>query len=533
MMVDPIVRAAVTAALLALVFVAAALSLWRALHTGSIAAGLGRLLAWLRHEEGGDRVDAIDCRVAQMCRERRLERARAAALFGIVLAAAAEWWLFMKQVHYSEFIAVSLQVFMAALANLFPRCLTLATVDAIFCVALLLMIMVVVLTGRDMYYDSCGYAFSRIVFGSTFWCFFNLRPSLNVAGLFLLAVAWTTVMLLSSHAPHWIHAVVAFLHVGVISMLLCWIDHLLTTSVRLEIRAADSGKELAAVRTLLDSICDVIVECDSCFRLMRHSPKLSTMLLRNTGLSLQGAIVLDFMPSEADRDAFRQNMAISSDASSPSSQASVFHGKLRDANGGVIAIEFFAIAFRGPSDQQRRLLGMREFTDIQPLAALPESPPAPPRRPRRRGLRGTPPSPERADLTSSGSSSDASSEASSASGSDLPGGGPIPAAGGGGPAAAAPGLETVYAVKKLTLGGILSVWRVDSAGQACCQWHAALAEATRITTRLSATGCDQTFGPANPWQCSRCGIVDVRYRRRREGRGCRLCKAMTTAGMHL
>mmetsp|Transcript_30486 Transcript_30486/g.94708 ORF Transcript_30486/g.94708 Transcript_30486/m.94708 type:complete len:358 (-) Transcript_30486:241-1314(-) len=354
--------------------------------------------------------------------------------------------------------------------------------DAIFCLSILLMIMSVVLSGKDRFYDACGYSFSRLVFASSFWCFFNLRPGLGAAGLHSIAVAYTASMLIFEHSPAWIYYFIAYLHVGAISALLFWVDHLFTNSIRLEIRAADSGQELTAVKTLLDSICDVVVECTADFRLTRHSPNLLSMLLRSSGLSLEGTPVMDFMPP-ADREAFCRNMAVADEASS---RASVFRGGLRDSNGGSIAVEFFAIGFGGQDGRKRHLLGVREFTDIQPLAKLRKHCSKDHKRRVPSKWAGTSPTPpEQGDVSSCGSGSDTSQadgqegptaggQGSAASGQSPQAGGQDPTGGGGEPEASSSYIETLWIAKCRTLASALTQWCVDVEGRCCCRMHASM-----------------------------------------------------------
>mmetsp|Transcript_107011 Transcript_107011/g.335589 ORF Transcript_107011/g.335589 Transcript_107011/m.335589 type:complete len:142 (-) Transcript_107011:239-664(-) len=85
-------------------------------------------------------------------------------------------------------------------------------------------------------------------------------------------------------------------------------------------------------------------------------------------LSLMGRMLQDFMPEHTDRERFDERMMGADEAAE---HAAVSHTKLRDAVGGTIDMELFSVAFKGADDRRRYVPGMREFTNIQPMAELP------------------------------------------------------------------------------------------------------------------------------------------------------------------
>jgi len=290
-------------------------------------------------------------------------------------------------------------------------------------------------------------------------------------------------------------------------MALVWIDYVITFGIRLEILAQDSSNELRAVKRLLGTICDVVVELDSKLNLVHHSPRLSDILISASGRSLQGLAIQEFMPSDDDRKEFVVRMHSGSDEAS--AHADVFHTKLRDSSGSNIAMEFFSVQFRGPDTRMRHLLGMREFTDIHPLTPSPEQLPS----------QLMPSHPGRVDtqMRQDACPAEVERDARSLSASDTPS---LCSDGDG------PKMETADVAKKLTIASTLMGWSITESEGACCPWHLQLAESMRVIDAMLRGRCQPEFGPVGKWSCRNCGIAAVEYRNRALKHCCLLCKGV-------
>jgi len=126
--------------------------------------------------------------------------------------------------------------------------------------------------------------------------------------------------------------------------------------------------EQSATRALLGTVCDVIVELDATLTIADEAPQLSHLLLRS-GTSLQGEQLQAFMPDEDDRTAYTKAM-LNTSVDIP---ARAFHTRIRDSDGNSLSMELFAVQFEGVDGLPQHLLGMREFTDLPPLAKLPDA----------------------------------------------------------------------------------------------------------------------------------------------------------------
>uniref|UniRef100_A0A7S4SRH5 Uncharacterized protein n=1 Tax=Alexandrium monilatum TaxID=311494 RepID=A0A7S4SRH5_9DINO len=488
----------VSLSVLAILSASVARRLWlEGSHLRGVAAGILRQCCpWVRRPQ-----DPVSQRIAEKCLEWRLERARQLVMlvncFLVALTALRLLRIALRrdvqQMSAVQTAADSVASAGFALLGLFPGVLTVRTIDAAHsCCMLAIVVFIFGMVPED---GSESVFIARINTAVMLVCILNINPWINSVWIALVAACLTfkAVMAGQYFSYVWVTAALQI-------MLVSWLDHVLTAAVRLRILGLDSGKELAAVKTLLGTICDVVVELDSRRRLMQHCPRLANILLHGTGRSLQGAGIEDFIPLAADREDFARHVGGSHEGSA---RADVFHARLRDSHGGAIAMELFSVAFEGPDARRRHLLGMREFTDIPPLQPLPEFPPQP-----------SPPPPERTPSHGTAALADhtgtLSSRSSTSSSSN--------------PEAGAAPMETEHAAKVLTLSSTLMTWSLRPREGGCCPLHALLADLRTVAAHMAAGPCRPGFRPADgAWQCRRCGIVAEEYRSERRGRQCLLC----------
>uniref|UniRef100_A0A7S4VMA6 Uncharacterized protein n=1 Tax=Alexandrium monilatum TaxID=311494 RepID=A0A7S4VMA6_9DINO len=495
---DRLVEVVLSVSLLALLSASVARRLWlEGPRLPGVAAGI--LRQWcpcFRRPQ-----DPISQRIAEKCLEWRLERAQQLVMLVccfLVALTAVQLVLTVQRSDAPQYSAVQMAAQYVvtagfALLGLFPCVLTARTIDSAHSCYMLMVVVFVFGEGTEAGGES-GFVITvntAVVLG----CVLNLNPGINSIWATSVAVALTFKAVTAGQGflQFW---VCATLQIVVVS----WFDHALAAAVRLRILGLDSCNELAAVKTLLGTICDVVVELDSRRRLMQHCPRLANILLHGTGRSLQGASIEDFISSAADREDFARHLCGSYEGSA---EADVFHARLCDSHGGAVAMELFSVAFEGPDARRRHLLGMREFTDIPPLQPLPELPPQPSSpRPERTPSHGTGAPVDRTETLSSGSSTSNS---------------------GGSEARGAP-IETECAAKVLSLSSTLLTWSLRPQEGHCCPLHALLADSRSVAARMAAGPCRPAFRPADgAWQCRRCGIMDEEYRTQRKRQQCLLC----------
>jgi len=363
----------------------------------------------------------------------------------------------------------------------------------------------------------------------TFWCAFDLQPRMNAVRM---ATVFASLVFQANAANE------ASLGFGIVFaafyLLLFGIHNMFMKIVRLEIHAMDSGNELSAVKILLGTICDVVVELDSNLRFMQHSPGLAGVLLHGASHSIQGASLQDFLHGEDAQQEILRRLACSSEAATA---ADVFHAKMRDATGGSVAMELFSVAFHGSDNRRRHLLGMREFTDVAPVMRPLErrwepAQPPPVVSPR---WHGTPAAPEQGEIDAqppSRAPSRASSLSPSRASSPSPSQASSPRARRSAPSRTAssagpaerPVRETSHAAKKISLSTTILGWRVDRLDNACCPMHALAHQARRMVGDLLSESCFPEFQIDTGWQCERCGIASDQYRIKQKRHKCLLCK---------
>lgn len=304
---------------------------------------------------------------------------------------------------------------------------------------------------------------------------------------------------------------------------------LIQTDVRRKIDQVIFTNERSATGALLDMLCDVIVELDATLTIADEAPQLSHMLLRS-GRSLQGEQLQTFMPDQDYCDDYTRTMQ----AMSLDMPARVFHTKMRDSDGNSLNIEVFAVQFEGVDGLPRNLLGMREFTDLPPLAKLPSgnnthaaaearaasimrkevkrassnsgnrgcSNPkviGTPHETDWQGFQGqevvSPPSSNRSNHSTTSNASDA---------------------------VLRPGFRlTNKATRRLLLLNALASWNVRFKRIQCCELHCLTEDAQQLVREMHREACT-TVGCDLDWQCAGCGVLDSQMVNDEDGT-CALC----------
>eukprot|EP00928_Gymnodinium_smaydae_P075209 TRINITY_DN5820_c0_g2_i1.p1 TRINITY_DN5820_c0_g2~~TRINITY_DN5820_c0_g2_i1.p1 ORF type:complete len:501 (-),score=27.63 TRINITY_DN5820_c0_g2_i1:343-1779(-) len=134
--------------------------------------------------------------------------------------------------------------------------------------------------------------------------------------------------------------------------------------------ANNSDSVSCALKSVLGSICDVVLELDDEMRIIDSAQSLALMLMRRSSRSLQGSHVKDFLTDENDVEKFKKF------ARSNSSEGFLpivpFHTRLKDRLGNNIDVEIFQCPFRySLTNKDRYIVGVREFGDISSAGRTP------------------------------------------------------------------------------------------------------------------------------------------------------------------
>eukprot|EP00414_Alexandrium_minutum_P001300 CAMPEP_0113821968 /NCGR_PEP_ID=MMETSP0328-20130328/2005_1 /TAXON_ID=39455 /ORGANISM="Alexandrium minutum" /LENGTH=489 /DNA_ID=CAMNT_0000789903 /DNA_START=78 /DNA_END=1547 /DNA_ORIENTATION=+ /assembly_acc=CAM_ASM_000350 len=469
----------------------------------------------------------MEQRVRAECQRRRLQRAHLIVIMGnalLTIQVVSNLSSILMDEPVNGTAALYMHVAFVVLISLLPRALTHQTIDVIYSLVMLGLIITLVVTDPDQFWITESLPEALVM--ALFWSLFNMNLWLNAVWMVATATALIIKSPLSGPSP--IQTGRSFI---LALCVLSWLDHCLESGVRLEIREMDSNSHLKAVRTLLNSLCDIVIEMDSGLRLTQHSPKLADMLLQGPLRSLEGTTLQDFIPAEADRENLTRQLNA---ADEKATHATVFHTKLCDGVGKSVSLELFSVAFKGVDARRRHVLGMREFPDVLPSARLEqlgaeaETPETGCQAPKIEEV------PEQAwteppQTVEQGDGESRTSSCSSVSGDQHP------------------GLEecqvamlrtdhdvrlthtlmkTTEMAKRITIINVLLGWNPPSSEHDCCSWHAAVAEAQRILATMKSDACDPDCGHGVSWQCRRCGILAQEFRDERREDRCKLCMSI-------
>lgn len=151
-----------------------------------------------------------------------------------------------------------------------------------------------------------------------------------------------------------------FWHIPIAVLVFQLTEALMLQEAESKIRERDSRIQMNAASALLQLTCDAVLELDTELQLVEDNPNLTTMLLGRPGASLKGRKFSDFISS---RDQRRATELLQQDA-----RAIAFHTRLVDSYSSKFRTEVFQVKYTKMNGQKCHLLGLRDFTDVKPLA---------------------------------------------------------------------------------------------------------------------------------------------------------------------
>eukprot|EP00930_Biecheleria_cincta_P089650 TRINITY_DN7899_c0_g2_i3.p1 TRINITY_DN7899_c0_g2~~TRINITY_DN7899_c0_g2_i3.p1 ORF type:complete len:569 (+),score=88.45 TRINITY_DN7899_c0_g2_i3:140-1708(+) len=139
-------------------------------------------------------------------------------------------------------------------------------------------------------------------------------------------------------------------------------------TIRQEIDVGNLKMEKTGAMSLLDMVCDVVLELTSDLAIRQDSRGFAALLLRSSAQSLEGSPFADFIASEEERDSVLTKLS----ATVVDSEASVgtCRAKLLDSLRNPVDVEMFFVKVSMHDGSCHYLLGIREITD----AKMPEMP---------------------------------------------------------------------------------------------------------------------------------------------------------------
>jgi len=117
----------------------------------------------------------------------------------------------------------------------------------------------------------------------------------------------------------------------------------------------------SATTSLLEGVCDVVLELDASMNIIWNSPKLASLLMLSHGRSVQNISLQEFMPDKDDQQRLADNLL------SCSHEAGALSVKMQDSMGSKLQVELFYMTFDSLDEQVHHMVGIREYTDTFPL----------------------------------------------------------------------------------------------------------------------------------------------------------------------
>lgn len=264
-----------------------------------------------------------------------------------------------------------------------------------------------------------------------------------------------------------------------------------------------------AVRRLLTTSYDVVMQLSERLVIQQDAFELSAFLMRGTDRSAKGRTFTDYIDSAQDREEFEK--AMQNKTGDDTCMAAPIYVKLRDGSGAVLPVEIMRSQFLDAEDQLQHLIGIRErdkeyLQQLPPLEPLKEhrndisisKSSSQSRRSNLRSQRGTPAMVEP-------SSMDDHSDAASVTSSD----GTLSQA----PALMRPDMQpSSLGVQAASLMALLFSWNLHVRRVSCCEYHDLAKEACALLRQLSKCECMSREDIRKSriffdHQCSNCGII--------------------------
>lgn len=145
-------------------------------------------------------------------------------------------------------------------------------------------------------------------------------------------------------------------------------ERLMRFGVRKEVLIHLGRCQLSGVSSLLDLMCDAVVDLDQDFRMKEHVPKMAHMLMHGSGRQLRGAKFLDFIGDDEDRTS--ATAALQQSRQHFGRAAGMFKARLRDSMGNLVRVLLYHVPYTSVGGDTHYLVGFREEPDESACAPL-------------------------------------------------------------------------------------------------------------------------------------------------------------------
>mmetsp|Transcript_120047 Transcript_120047/g.346788 ORF Transcript_120047/g.346788 Transcript_120047/m.346788 type:complete len:571 (+) Transcript_120047:51-1763(+) len=152
------------------------------------------------------------------------------------------------------------------------------------------------------------------------------------------------------------------------SALMFAIHSMMQHSAAQEVHASSSQCHRRATSSLLDVLCDAVVDLDDKLALTEHAPKLASVLMHGQGKCLQGVAFKDFVA--AGWETVEAQIQRNTHGPDSSPVAGMFGGELRDAMGNRMRAVLYHVPYTTIAGAVRHLIGIQERNDDSADARL-------------------------------------------------------------------------------------------------------------------------------------------------------------------
>eukprot|EP00441_Pelagodinium_beii_P035558 CAMPEP_0197642456 /NCGR_PEP_ID=MMETSP1338-20131121/16107_1 /TAXON_ID=43686 ORGANISM="Pelagodinium beii, Strain RCC1491" /NCGR_SAMPLE_ID=MMETSP1338 /ASSEMBLY_ACC=CAM_ASM_000754 /LENGTH=498 /DNA_ID=CAMNT_0043215575 /DNA_START=158 /DNA_END=1654 /DNA_ORIENTATION=+ len=257
--------------------------------------------------------------------------------------------------------------------------------------------------------------------------------------------------------------------------------------IQQELKVGNLKMENSASLSLLEMSCDVVLRLHMDLTLEHDSRQFAALLMRSSGVPMNGLRFADFMRGEDDLAVFEEKLSAlgaSSDQLVGSCRAT-----LSDSLHNPVNVEMMFVKTSTHDDKDRRyLLGIREFGDVAPVMPAPGS--QPPKLRAAMAHKGTPPTLDRESFEERAPGSRAAAQTAKLRFPEM-----VPTL------PQAMSQEIIVAMIK---------WNIEVPRTTCCSFHAYVAQMKQRLQDCSKMKCNHSF-PAM-WrqrlQCQQCGLFD-------------------------
>jgi len=141
------------------------------------------------------------------------------------------------------------------------------------------------------------------------------------------------------------------------------VHSLLHDSVCREVKEGEAKCRGLAMTSLLNLICDAVVDLDSDLVMKDHATKLANMLMHASGRSLQGVALQEYIVEGAGEQRFLKSIGRNSKGQSAPSYVGAFCTQMRDAMGNRVKVALFHVPYTTYAGETHHLIGIQEDKD--------------------------------------------------------------------------------------------------------------------------------------------------------------------------